>query len=85
MMDWNGSGNNHMDGAWGWFGGAMMVGLGLLALLAIVAVVVWLVRTTSAERLDRAPARSPRDVIDARFASGEIDEDQRQRMIDTLS
>lgn len=83
MTDWNDQWN-HMDGAWSWIGGAMMIGWMLLILVAIVALVLWVLR--SGGRTDRGSVEvTPREVIDVRYARGEIDEDQRRNMIETLT
>lgn len=88
MMNWDGDRGwgDHMDGVWGWLGGTMMILWILLLVLAIVAVAVWLVRTTKLDR-DRSPDATgePRRIIDERFARGEIDADTRRQMLDTLS
>ena len=68
MMDWG-------DGGVGW-GGWVMMTFGMVAFWAVVAfVVVTLVRSTSGPA-DR-PVRRERDaleILDERFARGEIDE-----------
>lgn len=78
-MMWNGDWD-HMDGAWEWLGAAMMIGWMVLIVLAVVALLVWLMRSGDTNR-----GASPRDVIDARFARGEIDEEQRRTMLKNLS
>ena len=84
-MDSNGQWGGHMDGFWGWLGGAMMVGWMLLLVVATVAVVIWLLRGRSTAQSGNVDLRSPRDVIDGRYASGEIDEARRLKMIETIS
>ena len=85
MMNWNDGGGHHMDGLWGWIGGAMMIGWMVLMVVGIVALVVWLARTRSGETAPAPRLRSARDVIDARYASGEIDESQRSKMLETIA
>lgn len=85
MMTWNGDGTNHMDGFWGWFGGALMIGWMLLVAVGLFALVVWLVRDRANGTSGRLGSDSARDIIDARFARGEIDESQRRTMIETIT
>lgn len=66
--DWCG----HMDG-WGAGGWAMMIGMVLFWALVIV-VIVWLVRSQSWGAHHHPD--SPLDLLDRRFASGEITADE---------
>ncbi len=75
---------DHMDGAWGWAMGAFMI----LAAIAVLALVVWLVRSTTASHSHphaglpgAAPAgETPWQILDRRLASGEITpEEHRER------
>ena len=75
---------DHMDGAWGWVMGAFMI----LAAVAVVALVAWLVRSTTtahmhphAGPLGAGPAgETPIQILDRRLASGEITpEEHRER------
>lgn len=69
--------NDHMDGAWGWVMGVFMA----LVLVAVVALVVWLVRSTQRHHghpQDRD--ETAMDILDRRLASGEITpEEHRER------
>ncbi len=68
---------NHMDGGWGWGMAAFMI----LAAVAIVALVVWLVRSSH-----HAPAvghasvpvtvETPRQILDRRLAEGDVTPDE---------
>ena len=60
----------HMDG-WGW-GMAVAGGLMMLALVALIASLVW--STARAPRPTQA--ETPRQILDRRYAEGEIDRDQ---------
>lgn len=60
---------DHMGG-WGWG----MAALGLIAMIALVALVVWIV--TSAPRGGDSPHTRARDVLDQRYARGEIGRDE---------
>lgn len=82
-MNWNDEWN-HMDGAWGWLGSLMMIGWMLLILVGIVALVVWMLRSGTGSA-GSAQEPTPRDLIDTRFARGEISEDERQKMLKALS
>lgn len=69
---------DHMDGGgWRWGMFAVMV----LIALAVIALVVWLVRTTRTPPPAPGPsAQTPMEILDRRLASGEITpEDYRQR------
>ena len=67
---------NHMDGGWGWAMYVMMI----VAIFAIVAVVVWLARTTSASHVHPSPGHpqgaagsdTAMQILDRRLAHGEI-------------
>lgn len=73
------------DYSWGtgeWLGMAAMM---LLTVLAVAALVVFLVRTTaSGGRPPVPPQRSPDEILAERLARGEIDEDEYQRRIRLL-
>lgn len=70
----------HMWGEWGW--GHMFLGpvLGILFIAAIAIAVVLVVRALGGGRSARGDARSALDILDERFARGEIDrEDYEER------
>lgn len=73
VSDWN----DHMGRGWWW-----VMGIGWLVFLALIAGVVILLmhhyRTTS------TGSRSARDVLDERYARGEIDEDEYRQRRDVL-
>lgn len=83
--DWNGMmgnnnyrGNNGMMGYVGW--GGMLIGLiGVLVLLAVLFFVVKAVRKQTA-----TPLESPLDVLKKRFASGEITQEEYEKMVEHL-
>lgn len=83
MMNWDGEWGDHMDGAWSWVGGTMMVLLIVLLVLAIFALATWLIRgggaSTSGGSTDDA-----RSILDRRYASGEIDDETYRRLRDGL-
>ncbi|GIU90970.1 MAG: hypothetical protein KatS3mg010_2069 [Acidimicrobiia bacterium] len=70
------------DGGWGWF--PML--LGMLAFWGVVAVfVVWAVRTITGPD-DRVRGRSRAlEILDERYARGEIDDDEYRRRRDQLT
>ncbi len=67
-----------------WYTGWGGMGLGsiamILPLLLLVALVVIVVRWLASGNADRAgtAARSPREILDERFARGEIDDEEYQ-------
>jgi putative membrane protein len=73
MMDWNG----HMSSG-GWI-------LSILVIIVIGAAIVWIARELSA-RPDRggAAVMSPREILDRRLASGEINTEQYDELRQTL-
>jgi putative membrane protein len=84
MMFWNG----HNVSGWGWFG--MSNGM-ILFWAVIITVVVMLVRTLgrpdnnpSHEHTHTPAAPTPRQILDERFARGEIDEEEYRRRLDAL-
>ena len=70
-----------MDG-WGW----AMMSFGLLFWVAVIGLVVWAVREWS-HRQGRgaAAAESPREILDRRFARGELDLDAYTSAVEALS
>ena len=78
--------NDHMNGGWGWGMAAVMV----LAVVAIVTLVVWMVRTTA---LSHGPAyhaaspvpETPMQILDRRMAHGEIAPEEHKERAAALS
>lgn len=81
MFNW-GSGPDHMHGAWSWFGAGMMIVWMILLVVVGVALVTWLMRSN---RPDTSDQLSPREIVDRRYANGEIDADEREQMHRKLS
>lgn len=84
MMHWNGNDGDHMDGAWGWLGGTMMILSIVLLVLLILALASWLMRTRTTRALDGSQ-QDARAILDRRYASGEIDEETYRRMRDEVA
>ncbi len=65
---------DHMDSGWGWG----MMALLVIALLAVVALAAWFVRSNGVSRRQSAsaagdvPAETPMQILDRRLAQGEI-------------
>ena len=70
-------------GMMGWYG---LIGLLFNALIiaGIVVLVVWAVRRFSAPGDHSISGQRPRDVVQARYARGEITREQYQQMLDDL-
>lgn len=70
--------DDHMNGGWGWGMGVLMV----LALVAIVGLVVWVIRSSGAHqaRAEHTAAggatETPMQILDRRLAQGEIAPDE---------
>jgi putative membrane protein len=70
----------------GWiFGSVMMVLLIVLVVVAIVWLVRWSGTSGAASRAEASGGGSPREMLDRRLASGEIDEDEYRRRRAALS
>ncbi|HKK27791.1 MAG TPA: SHOCT domain-containing protein [Gemmatimonadota bacterium] len=78
----------HMMGGWGWGWGILGMLL-WLALIVLVVVLVWrLLRRGGGEDGGARPARggeTPLDILERRYARGEIDREEFQRMKRDLS
>jgi putative membrane protein len=73
MMDWNGGhGWGYMYG----FGWLFMALFWLLVILAIVAVVRWLVSSPEQSLLQPPKVKTALDILAERFARGEIDQEE---------
>lgn len=67
--------DDHMDGGWRWGMAALMV----LVVVAIVALVIWFVRSTSASHAHLQPGagtETPMQILDRRLAQGDIAPDE---------
>jgi len=71
-------GDDHMDG-WGWG----MMAFVLLLVVALVGTLIYFAARDSGHRSSRG-GPDPREVLDHRFARGEIDEDEYQKRRDVL-
>ncbi len=77
----------HWGSSWG-VGNWLVMGVGMLVFWGlVVAGIAWLIRTTSIRRGEGAPSVPPsaRDVLDARYARGEIGDDEYRTRRDTLA
>lgn len=69
---------NDWGSGWGWGWGWMMILMPVLW-IALTAVIVWavvkVVQRPAAPASDQPPRETPQEILDRRFASGEIDTD----------
>jgi putative membrane protein len=77
------------DGWMGWGGGHGGMWIGPIFLIVILAAAVW-AASSFMFRSDGGPPpprhdKTPREILDERFARGEIDEDEYRRRRDALS
>ncbi len=89
-MGWMMGGSGFGFGAFGLIGGLLNLVVTVALLVLIVLSVVWLARSLSlggGERSSRVSAGtpSPREILQARYARGEITRDQYQGMLSDLS
>ena len=72
---------------WGWGFGSMWLGGLLMALfwIAVIVAVVWLVHSMGNRPPTTDDGSSARRILDERFASGEITEDEYQRRRQAMS
>lgn len=66
-------------GAWGWMGllGPLTM---LVILVGLIALAVWAVRSVSGSVPLKGDAPTARDILDRRFAAGEIDVEEYERV-----
>lgn len=70
-----------MHGAWMWFGAILSVVFALVLLVLLVLAAVWLYRQVrEGGSGDRVPGRDPMEILKARYAKGEISEEEYRRM-----
>lgn len=77
----------NMFGMYG-FGGMGLIGLifNLAILIGIVILIVWAVkRFNSGSPVPGASAQTPREILQSRYARGEITRDQYQQMLSDLT
>jgi putative membrane protein len=70
--------DGRMMGGWGW-----MWLVGLLSMLALVVVVVWAVTRSGSTNRPNPPSRA-REILDERYARGEISTEEYRERLDTL-
>lgn len=84
MMNWDSEWGDHMNGAWSWVGGAMMILWIVLLALGIFALVTWLIRSSGTPG-SGGSSDDARSVLDRRYAAGEIDDETYRSMRDRMS
>ena len=70
-------------GGWGLFGGIIGLVFNLLILVGIVLLVVWAVKRFTSN--NSSPAlQTPKEILQARYARGELTREQYQQMLSDL-
>lgn len=72
--------NNWLCGPGSFFGGPFGWLLNLAFWLAVILLAIWLVRTLLERRGNQGSTPSPLEILKHRYASGEIDRDDFERM-----
>lgn len=84
MMGWNPGGMGGW-GPWGWFGGI----IGFLFMIAfwvgVIALIIWGVRLLTRSSEPRTREQTPLDIAKARYARGEITQEQFEQLKKDLS
>lgn len=70
-------------GGWGLFGGIIGLVFNLLILVGIVLLVVWAVKRFTGNN-SSPTSQSPREILQARYARGELTREQYQQMLSDL-
>lgn len=74
-----------MHGAWMWFGTILSVIFALVFLVLLVLATVWLYRQVrDGGPRDSTPRPDPLEILERRYAKGEIDREEYRRMKDEL-
>jgi putative membrane protein len=71
--------DGHMMGGWGWM---WLVGLLSMLLLAVLVVVVWALTRSGTDRPD--PTTNARQILNERYARGEISTDEYHERLDAI-
>ena len=74
-------------GTFGWFGMIINLLIPLVVIIALIWFIVWLVRSAAADKQQKTgqDSLSPKEILQARYARGEIDRLQYQQMLNDLS
>lgn len=70
-------------GGWGWgmgFGGIFMILFWALIILGVVALAKWLLSAGDSRGGSSAPGKSALDILEERYARGEINREQYEQM-----
>jgi putative membrane protein len=91
MMHWMDWMNGFGWGSWGWIGLILNLAITLGVIVGIVVLVVWLARQTSpasSGSMLRYPTQSQptaREILQARYARGEINREEFRQMLSDVS
>jgi putative membrane protein len=69
-------------GGWGggWFGGIFMIIFWILILVGLVFLIKWLIQSTNRRQTSDAGGNRPLEILKERYARGEIDRSEFERM-----
>ena len=75
----------HGFGGMGLFGGWIGLIFNLAIIIGFVVLIVWAVKRFTSNVSPTGTAKTPREIVQARYARGEITRDQYQQMLSDLS
>lgn len=75
----------HMMDGWGSSYGMIFMGIFWLLIIALIVILIWFLIKKGSTPDQQAPDESPLEILNKRYARGEIDEEQYQRMKNEIS
>jgi putative membrane protein len=78
-------GNWGYFGSWGWAGMILSMAIWIALLAVVILLVIWAVRRSSASAVTASGQPTAREILQARYARGEISREEYQQMLKDLS